>query len=112
MSSLTGKMEETMKRAVPFAIAVALLASGSSHYAQAQALNENTVRLVHVSRSDLSGSSGKILPTITRGVQEQAQQELNSNSELKSYLANRNVQLNNVVKIDRAANGEMIIYVK
>lgn len=101
-----------MKPAIPFAIALAIFASSSNPYAYAQALSADNVRVVHVSRSDLSGSSGKILPTITAGVQEQAQQELNSNTELKSYLQNRNVQINNVVKIDSAANGDVIVYVK
>ena len=101
-----------MKPVVSLAIAVALCAASISHNAEAQTYDSKNVRVVHVSRADLSGSSGKILPTITAGVQEQAQQELNSNTELKSYLQNRNIQVNNVVKIDSAANGEMIVYVK
>ena len=105
-------MEKTVKHMVLFALAIALLTGGTSSYVLAQSYSDKNVRVVHVSRADLSGSSGKILPTITRGVQETAQQELNANGALKSFLQNRNVQVNNVVKIGTAANGDTIVYVK
>lgn len=100
-----------MRRAISFFLAVGL-ASGGAASLYAQAMNENTVRIVFVSRSDLNNNSGKILPTITRGMQTSAQEELNANAELKGYLQKRNVELGNVVKIDTARNGDKIVYVK
>lgn len=101
-----------MRNAVSYALAVALFSCGASGFAYAQALSDQNVRVVYVSRADLNKSSGTILPTITRGVQDQAQQELNANPDLMSHLQSKNVELKNVVKIDKAANGSLIVYVK
>lgn len=101
-----------MRRATSLFLAVGLFCSGAAGFSFAQTMNENTVRIVFVSRSDLNNNSGKILPTITRGMQDDAQNELNSNSGLKSYLQSRKVELSNVVKIDTARNGDKIVYVK
>ena len=101
-----------MTRKLSLALAAALFASGAGLNAQAQTFSDNNVRIVYVSRSDLGSSSGKILPTITRGMQDTAQQDLNNSAGLKSHLQKHNVELNNVVKIDTAANGDKIVYVK
>lgn len=101
-----------MRYAVSLALAAALIFAGTSDHADAQTYSDSNVRVVHVSRADLSGSSGKILPTITRDSQEIAQQDLNAKPDLKSFLQKRNIQVGNVVKIDTAANGETIVYVK
>lgn len=101
-----------MKHAVSLALAAALLTCSATTFVHAQQFTDNNVRIVYVSRSDLGSSSGKILPTITRGMQDTAQQELNDTAGLKSHLQKHNVELNNVVKIDTAANGDKIVYVK
>ena len=78
----------------------------------AQNWSDETVNIVFVTRADLSRSSGKDLPIINATTQASAQEELQADPDLQSYLEGRNVALPNVVAIVTAANGEKIVYVK
>ena len=101
-----------MKSLVPLSIAACLAFSVVPVLSYAQTFSDDNVRIVRVDRSDVSNSSGTIIPPISQDMPRLAQEELANNPELRAHLQSRNVSLSNVLAIETAANGSKIVYVK
>jgi hypothetical protein len=102
----------TMKNIVSFCLAVALLSTTLGSPLNAQGLTKEKVNVVFVEGSDSSNDSGKELPPLNHSTQQSAKSEIDGNADLKAILQSQNVELNNVVGIETAADGGKIVYVK
>lgn len=102
-----------MKNSIPLSLALALFSMtlGTATYAQT-ALTADKVNVIFVERADQSKDSGKELPPLNQKTQSDAKAEIESNASLKQILESQNVELNNVVGIETAADGGKIVYVK
>lgn len=101
-----------MKNTVSFCLAVALLSTTLGSPTSAQGLTKDKVNVVFVKGADKSKDSGKDLPPLNHTTQRNAKSEIDSNADLKAILQSHNVELNNVVGIETAADGGKIVYVK
>ena len=106
-----------MKKA--FALAVLLSAASiSGAYARdmGSAAAANDVRIVYTNPEQDNSARILDVPDIfihpTRAMTQAAQSEIRSDRALHAELVGHNVQLNNVVAIDTAANGGKIVYVR
>jgi hypothetical protein len=101
-----------MHKRLSFCLALALSCAALGTASNAQGLTAEKVNVVFVERADASKDSGKILPPLNHSTQQHAKSEIDSNAELKAILEQQNVELNNVVGIETAADGGKIVYVK
>jgi hypothetical protein len=112
-----------MKTFTPIALAVAISASSVAGMAYAQSADApNTipahdgVSVVYLTPLSDSGQANMQVPDRfahpTESTTAAAQSEIHTDSQLLASLETRNVQLDNVVAIDTAANGGKIVYVR
>jgi hypothetical protein len=114
-----------MKTLAPIALAVAISASSVAGMAYAQTADmsaPNTipandgVSVVYLTPMSQSDHANMPVPdqfaNPTEATTAAAQNEIQTDPQLLASLETRNVQLNNVVAIDTAANGGKIVYVR
>lgn len=101
-----------MKNSLSLCLAVALFSGTLGTVSYAQGLTAEKVNVVFVEQADASKDSGKELPPLNHATQQHAKSEIDGNADLKAILEKQNVELNNVVGIETAADGGKIVYVK
>lgn len=107
-----------MRKAIKLALAGMLATSSLSGVALAQMAtpSEDNVTVVQISTLNNDTSRGEyerltLIATDPVQVQE-AQAEVAADPTLESHLVASNVQLNNIVEVETAANGGKIVYVR
>lgn len=112
-----------MNKTVTIALAALLAVSPVAGVAYAQdamstgsitADNVSVVQISTLEGSDANPTEFKRLDILSKdpAALEKAQTDLQSDPALVQALASKNVQLNNVVEVQTAANGGKIVYVK
>ncbi|MGK6315770.1 hypothetical protein [Neorhizobium sp. DT-125] len=103
-----------MKKSASIALA-AMIFSGclGSAYAQTTgAISDKNVSVIYLAEADKGSEGVHSVPTITHQKILQAQEELRADNALRSFLQQKRVELNNVIIIEKAANGDRIVYVR
>lgn len=108
-----------MKKAFALAVLLSAASIGGAYardMGSAAAMPANHVSIVYTNPEQDDSARILDVPDIfihpTRAMTQAAQSEIRSDRALHAELVDHNVQLNNVVAIDTAANGGKIVYVR
>ncbi|RWX78468.1 hypothetical protein EPK99_07585 [Neorhizobium lilium] len=102
-----------MKKILAVAVAMSAVALGgaSAREMGAAARSNGNVEVIYMNdHADIGLFGEKITPD--RSTEQQAQTEIRKDPALRKVLIRHDVQLKNVMAIDKSGNGGMIVYVR